>query len=259
MEKKYFFFDIDGTLTDDSTHKIVPSSLRTLHALEENGHFVSIATGRIHYKAKSFADSIGIHNLVCSGGGCLVLHDEILKNEPLNLELAKEILRAADQDNVGWILLLEDTDAVFMKDFKFLEQAGRRNELTSYHYDPSLDYEKLDAIYKIYLAISKEDEDRYPWLQKIGYLRMGASYVVCQYDKKKEGIINMMNLIGGSLKDVVVFGDGKNDLVMFDPRWFSIAMGNGEEDLKAKANYVTDLNINDGIEKACKKFGWITD
>ena len=26
MEKKYFFFDIDGTLTDRSTGKIVPSA-----------------------------------------------------------------------------------------------------------------------------------------------------------------------------------------------------------------------------------------
>lgn len=28
MEKKYFFFDIDGTLTDRSTGKIVPSAER---------------------------------------------------------------------------------------------------------------------------------------------------------------------------------------------------------------------------------------
>ena len=49
QEKKYFFFDIDGTLTDNRTHKIVPSAEKTLHALEKNGHFVAIATGRAHY------------------------------------------------------------------------------------------------------------------------------------------------------------------------------------------------------------------
>ena len=51
MHRKYFFFDIDGTLTDDATHKIVPSARYTLKKLEESGHFVSIATGRAHYKS----------------------------------------------------------------------------------------------------------------------------------------------------------------------------------------------------------------
>ena len=48
MEKKYFFFDIDGTLTDRSTGKIVPSAREALDRLEANGHFVAIATGREH-------------------------------------------------------------------------------------------------------------------------------------------------------------------------------------------------------------------
>ena len=44
---------------------------------------------------------------------------------------------------------------------------------------------------------------------------------------------------------------------MFDPCWTSIAMGNGKDELKKKATYVTDTNVNDGIEKACRHFGWI--
>ena len=53
MEKKYFFFDIDGTLTDRSTGKIVPSAREALDRLEANGHFVAIATGRAHYNLKT--------------------------------------------------------------------------------------------------------------------------------------------------------------------------------------------------------------
>ena len=49
MEKKYLFFDIDGTLTDRSTGEIVTSAREALPRLEENGHFVAIATGRAHY------------------------------------------------------------------------------------------------------------------------------------------------------------------------------------------------------------------
>ena len=54
MEKKFLFFDIDGTLTDRATGEIVPSAKEVLQRLEENGHFVAIATGRAHYKAENF-------------------------------------------------------------------------------------------------------------------------------------------------------------------------------------------------------------
>ena len=34
MSKKYFFFDIDGTLTDRSTGEVVPSALEAIHKLQ---------------------------------------------------------------------------------------------------------------------------------------------------------------------------------------------------------------------------------
>ena len=50
MKFKVFFFDIDGTLTDDRTHQIVSSAKVAIRCLQEAGHFVAIATGRMHYK-----------------------------------------------------------------------------------------------------------------------------------------------------------------------------------------------------------------
>ena len=48
------------------------------------------------------------------------------------------------------------------------------------------------------------------------------------------------------------FGDGFNDLEMFDEVDFSIAMGNGCMELKEKANLVTDHINNKGIYNALK-------
>ena len=85
MNKKYFFFDIDGTLTDRKTGKIVPSAQVALNELQKKGHFVAIATGRAHYKARNFMESVGLHDMVCCGGGGLVINDELIQNIPLDL------------------------------------------------------------------------------------------------------------------------------------------------------------------------------
>ncbi|MBW9212060.1 MULTISPECIES: HAD-IIB family hydrolase [Terrabacteria group] len=256
MKQKVFFFDIDGTLTDERTHQVVPSAKVAIQYLQEVGHFVAIATGRMHYKTVDIARELGIHHFVCGGGGCLVLNDEIQCDERLNDELVQAYLKQADTNQMGYLLLREDNDSVEMKDFRFLEQAGFRKELTTYHYRPRLDVSNLKDTYKIYLAVRQENEKKYPWIESLGHLRMTKDYIVVQYDKKNEGIRKLLAIIQADLNQVVVFGDGNNDKAMFEPEYFKVAMGNGEPSLKDMADYVTDNSYDDGIYKACEHFGW---
>ena len=61
----------------------------------------------------------------------------------------------------------------------------------------------------------------------------------------------------GDSKDIVVFGDGINDISMIKQAPCSIAMGNAIDEVKQAATFVTKSNQEDGIEFACKHFGWI--
>ena len=88
MGKKYFFFDIDGTLTDRATGLIVPSALEALEKLRAAGHFVAINTGRAHYKARKFFDQHGFDNMVCNGGMGIVINKELVENRSLDFEKA---------------------------------------------------------------------------------------------------------------------------------------------------------------------------
>ena len=124
-------------------------------------------------------------------------------------------------------------------------------------YDQNFRIEDAKDIYKLYISVPIDEEDRIPLLKEVGQLRFVDAYLTIQHDRKKDGIIDMLRYIDGKAEDVVVFGDDTNDLVMFDSQWTSIAMGNAKEVLKKKADYVTDTNTRDGIWKACKKFGWI--
>jgi len=42
----------------------------------------------------------------------------------------------------------------------------------------------------------------------------------------------------------------RNDLAMFRKSGLSFAMGNADDDVKARATYVTDTDENDGFAKA---------
>ena len=66
-----------------------------MNELQKAGHFVAIATGRAHYKARKFMESVGLHDMVCCGGGGLVINDELIQNIPLDLEKSKAIANQA--------------------------------------------------------------------------------------------------------------------------------------------------------------------
>ena len=255
--KKYFFFDIDGTLTNIHTGQLVPSGLETLRQLEANGHFVAIATGRAYYKTIKAAADAGIRNFVANGGAALVIDDKLIKNSPLDREKALTIIHEADDLGYGILVAVNDSTDVVMRDRRFLEQFGERREPTNYIYRPDIQYDDLEDIYKIYISIPQKEEYRMKNLDLLGHIRMGADYFWYQHDEKDQGIRDMMEYLGADLKDVVVFGDGENDMVMFRKEWTSIAMGNGDPRLLAIADYVTDAAEDDGIRNACLHYGWI--
>ena len=74
---------------------------------------------------------------------------------------------------------------------------------------------------------------------------------------KQYGIRRMLDRLGAADEDTVVFGDGTNDLCMFGQGWLSIAMGNACEALKKRADYITTDVDDNGIQNACRHFGWI--
>jgi hydroxymethylpyrimidine pyrophosphatase-like HAD family hydrolase len=57
--------------------------------------------------------------------------------------------------------------------------------------------------------------------------------------------------------EAIAFGDGGNDIDMLEYVGLGIAMGNGEERLKQKADFVTKTASEGGISYALKKFGVI--
>ena len=256
MNRKYFFFDIDGTLTEKESRVVVPSAVEAVHRLQKAGHFCSIATGRAFYKAIGFARENGFHNMVFFGGNGIYLNDTFIESRPLPRETALTLYHQAVGAGYGVLTAIDDSVKVYADSFLFYDQVGPRQEPTTYIIDENFDIDAVPDIYKMYIAVPKEEESRLPALRDIGQLRFAKEYLTIQPDNKRNGILRMLELTGGSPEDVIVFGDDTNDLVMFTEPFYRVAMGNAEEILKQHADYVTDRNVDDGIFNACLHHGW---
>ena len=260
MTRKFFFFDIDGTLTDRRTGIIVPSASEALDKLRAAGHFVAINTGRAHYKARKFFDANGFDNMVCNGGMAIVLDKKLVENSPLIFEDALALYEEAVSKGYGVLVADEDSERVITKDFRFYDQAGIRKEPTTYVIDDRYDPRDRGIIYKMYISVPEMSEEEIlkilPAAAPLGHIWFEPEYMLVQQDQKKRGIMRMLELMGGDPSDVVVFGDDTNDMDMFAPEFYKVAMGNGHPALKAAADEIAPSNVEDGIYKVCQKNGW---
>lgn len=258
MQKKYFFFDVDGTLTC-GTHdrRITQDTFDALDKLRENGHFVCIATGRAFSMAKFAMQQTGIYNMVCDGGHGICLDGELVSIKPMDREKCLVLLDELDQKNLPYAVVEGDCLDYFAKDDRFMTSKGSTEGDMKGHIDPNFDYHNVQNFHKIFVALPESQEHLIDNINILPFMRYHPDAFVFEPADKYEGIKKMIEHIGGNLEDVVVFGDGKNDIDMFLKAPMSIAMGNAIDELKEIATYVTDRSDSCGIGNACRHFGWI--
>lgn len=259
MKKKYIFFDIDGTLTDKKTGEIVESAIYAIKKLKESGHFVAIATGRANYKSIDIAKKLNIDHIVSNGGATIMIDNQIVFNKSLDRELSLQIINQAESLGYGILVSENNTKEVFMNNEIFINQMGYRKEPTTYILDKQRSYNDIKEFLKIYISIPAEKEYQLTLLNQIGHIRFIGDYLYIQPDEKDKGIYKVLELLKASKEDVFVFGDDYNDMIMFKKEWTNIAMGNACDALKAKADFITKKNIEDGILYACRHYHLIEE
>lgn len=249
--KKYLFFDIDGTLAAGGYgNTYIPDSTKlALEHLRSAGHFLAIATGRSQAMAVDYMRELGFENMVSDGGYGVTINGELIEITPLDKELVIKVIDECESKGIPWALQPDNTIYRSAPDNRFEEFTHDVYMQTKVV--EGLDPRKCDIIYKAYIACYAPTEDTLESLKSVQWGRFHKEYFFVEPSDKAYGIRRIMEHFGADAEDVVVFGDAANDLSMFVDGWTKVAMGNAIPELKECADYVTTDVDKDGIYNAC--------
>lgn len=256
MNRQILFFDIDGTLVDSTTH-IVPESTKTaLHKLREDGHLLCISTGRSLQSVidGNFDQLIDWDIFLCNNGQAIYDHEKNLMHlTPIPRESVEACIQTAEKQEAPLlimgkeqILTREANEYVITSTEFFKESIPEVQEYDGSDVIMMIAYGPMGYTYEEYMAISSVDvligQSTYADVVLKGFSKaIGIKYVLEHFQ----------------MRDYLAFGDSLNDVEMLQHARIGVAMGNGHEEAKRSADFVTDDVSEDGIYHALVQMGMI--
>ena len=253
--------DIDGTLVVDGSSTLNPDYFPVFEKLIEQGVLVVAASGRAESSIKSIMKPIANKITMVAEGGAYVC----AKGKTLELhKIPKDIVRQLIVDirtMTECEIMINGPKCCYVetKDQKFLQWI-----IEGYHFQV-VEVEDLleveDDIVKVALYhptnAGKEAEKGIlqKWEGQLHLAVSGNEWVDCVMPGVNKGtaIQKIQQEYGISKDETMVFGDNRNDLEMLEQATYSFAVENAKEEVKEKANYIADSNINQGVLKVLRQ------
>lgn len=268
---KMVSMDLDETLLN--TEKVITKSFESfVKKLKSNNIIPVVATGREYYSAHKFVGNNVDIDLICNNGN--VIRDNLTGKvhyvNPISDEDLKRVMVFDDNDEVFTSLHIQRDDGIDLvykkKNFKKFEGTyvdafrGRNLALD--------DFENLEGNpLSIVFAGSHDDlvalrnrmrdkiSDRFNFhIMKIRREPKWMLEVLQKSGDKFYGVKKYAEIRGIDLEDVAAIGDDSNDVMLIENVGLGIAMKNGVERLRERADVVSDYdNNNDGAVKILDK------
>lgn len=253
MEKKILFFDIDGTILDGD--KNIPIGVReAINEAKENGHEIVIATGRAPFTAKNVLEQLNLDSFICYNGQIVQFNGEVIHKGIID---KNELQRLTD------FAKKREQPVVYMDNFEFVSNLPNSEfvveSLSTLKISMPRTEEKFFLSNDIHQALifcdvhdQKLYEKTFPNLKFVRWHRVSCD-VLPKGVSKAKGIELLLSYLNKTPDDAIAFGDGLNDLEMFEYVGTSVAMGNSIEELKKYATLITDHVSENGLINAMKK------
>ena len=252
---KAAFFDIDWTLFDDKESKWDYPSIEAIKRLQEQGVKVFICTARPYASFKWLgALDLGIKwdGFVASAGGYAFADGKYIFTSKMERKDVEEFIALALKRKKS----LELVELEERKLIASLNEEGKEHFARFKEYVPPLkEYEGEDVEGINFFADEKEDElfqKTFPHLIYWRYTPYSVDVMPFQH-KKGDGIKHILAYYGFSKDEAMAIGDDLQDLTMAEAVSFFVSMGNGKEEVKKVASFVTKEIWNSGVKYVIDK------
>lgn len=247
MNKKLVFFDLDGTLLN-SEKKIPQTTKDAIKQLRENGIDPVIATGRPPVLFDWIREELDLHNFVSTNGQYVQFNDEIIHENIIEKEQLEKLVSDAKSRGHHMAFYNHETFISNNIDHPYvIESFNSFNDAL-----PTLDEEfhLNEKVHQAILFCTSEEEDYYREnYPEFDFIRWHpyALDVLPKGGSKASGIRALLEKLNVSTENTYAFGDGLNDVAMFELVQNGIAMDNAHDDLKKVASHITKNCDEDGI------------
>jgi Cof subfamily protein (haloacid dehalogenase superfamily) len=273
MTYKLVCIDVDGTLLNHK-HKITRRTKEILLKAHKLGVHIVISTGRMYTDAEYYSNLIGVKSPVIASNGAFIKekdNDKVIYKDVLGESLSLELLELFRKHHIKPYFCTPHKFYYGSIMFKLFYVGSkiigtRSNELDLEYIfswnrwqrvlhkekdnivkseiiykNPALIYELRNEINKV-SQLEIVDSSKY----NIEITRKGVSK-----GKAVEMLAYFYNL---KPEEIITIGDSANDVSMIEYAGLGIAMGNASDEVKQKADYITDSNDNEGVANAINKF-----
>src|SRR5699024_8957907 len=226
---KIIFFDIDGTLIEKKK-SITPKMLETLHALQDNGIMICIASGRPPVQLPKLGVDFDAY-LTFNGSYCYNDQDIVFDN-PLRQGDVLQMIQNAQKINRPLAVATKTRIAA----------NGVDEDLKEYFAIGEKDYDRLVA--------NTQNAKVTAWWDR-------AADIIPATGSKGVAIEKVLDYYQIPVSEAIAFGDGGNDIEMLKTVGHGVAMGNATDDVKEIADDICGSVQDDGIFTYCKKHNLI--
>ncbi|CAH2212324.1 Cof-type HAD-IIB family hydrolase [Tepidibacter aestuarii] len=266
MKYKLIVTDMDGTLL--SNHKEITKENKTaLKKAKEMGVNVAIATGRIYTSARYYANLLGLDAPIIACNGAIIREEKTnntLYENTMNEDACKIVANICEKFGIYYHFY--NDSGFYCKELKYSslqyskwnETQTEENRLNIQIMDDPIEFiqntdnilkfviidDDLDKLDKVKNELDKIDniEVSKSWHNNIEVMNKGVS--------KGQAVKKLAEHFGVNQDEIITFGDNFNDLSMIEYAGMGVAMGNSEDKVKKKANFITDSNDQNGVAKA---------
>lgn len=257
-EKGLISFDMDMTLLNHEDWKIPDSALLALDRLRER-YYIVIATGRdmdAKYSA-GLTDQVKPDGVIHLNGTKVTVGKKLIHEHRMDRGLVERILHFTKGKDFAVGISVGAEDFFMNPEYVTRHDMIRWNRSDRSFRDP---WKLLDMPVRTMAYIGKEPgtrlvEKAFPELKLPMFSSMEGADVIERSVSKADGLLRLCEYFHVPIERTVAFGDSMNDYEMIQMAGIGVAMGNGREDLKRAADYVTDPIGEDGVFKACAWLG----